>query len=341
MKKQIRNWTADFGRYLWYHKGVMVAFTSHTLIFGMLIFLYDLPLEAWGYALLLCGTAGLVIMTVGFYRFCKRCTILEELQETIGIDIDKLPDPRNNIEERYEELLRALYKEKIRTGLRADKEWQDAKEYYTLWAHQIKTPIAAMCLLLQTSKDGEHEELQTELFKIEQYADMVLSYIRMDSSSTDYVIAEYDLDAIIRQTIRKYAPLFIRKRIRLDFKETKEQVLTDEKWLAFVIEQILSNALKYTPEGSISIYMNPEEKALFISDTGIGVAKEDLPRVFEKGYTGYNGRWEGKSTGIGLYLCKRILEKLSHTIEISSEGGVGTTVRIGLDSWKPFGDTEF
>lgn len=337
MKKKNTNIIWLLGEYLRYHKGRIIVFISFVIIFGIVITLYNVPIEAWSYAAVLCGAVGLITVSAGFVYFCRRYKELEELKAIIGIDVDRLPAPRSKIEEAYEELIRILYQEKSDISEAAERERRDAKEYYTLWVHQIKTPIAAMRLLLQMKDDEHSEALRTELFETEQYVEMVLSYLRMGSSSTDYVIDEYDLDSIIRQAVRKYAPLFIRTKIKLDFQETKEKVLTDEKWLAFVIEQILSNALKYTKNGSVTIRMLPQEKILQISDTGIGIAQEDLPRVFEKGFTGYNGRWEeGKSTGIGLYLCRRILNKLSHTISITSKTEGGTTVSIGLDNWKSY-----
>ena len=146
---------------------------------------------------------------------------------------------------------------------------------------------------------------------------MVLGYLKIDGTSSDLLLQNYSLLDIVRQSVRKYAYMFIRKNIILELKEMNCTVLTDEKWLVFVIEQILSNALKYTSSGKISIYMeDTEEKLLIIEDTGIGIAEEDLPRVFEKGFTGYNGRMDKKATGIGLYLCKKILDKLSHKITI-------------------------
>jgi len=186
-----------------------------------------------------------------------------------------------------------------------------------------------MRLLLQSTENAQNDELSMELFKIEQSVEMVLQYLRLDSESTDYILKEYDLDDIVRQAVRKYARLFIRQKISLDFRETNRRVLTDEKWLVFVIEQILSNALKYTTEGKISIYA--AGTTFVIADTGMGIQGEDLPRVFEKGFTGYNGRIDKKSTGIGLYLCKRILTRLGHTIAIQSRVGVGTRVILGLD----------
>ena len=165
--------------------------------------------------------------------------------------------------------------------------------------------------------------------KIGQYVDMVLGYLRLDSDSTDYVFCDTDLDALIRQAVRKFARLFILKRITLDFQETGRTVLTDGKWLSFVVEQLLSNALKYTPAGgAVRIYGDGE--TLVIADTGIGIREEDLPRIFEKGFTGYNGRTGQKSTGIGLYLCRRVTEKLGHDLTIVSRPGQGTIARLDL-----------
>lgn len=172
--------------------------------------------------------------------------------------------------------------------------------------------------------------LSTEqLQSVEQYVEMVLGYLRLESPSSDYVIRNYLLDDIVRQAVRKYASQFIRRKLRLEYTPLNVSVITDEKWLLFVIEQVLSNALKYTRSGSVSITLEAP-KTLCIRDTGIGIAPEDLPRVFEKGYTGSNGRTDKRATGIGLYLCRRILEKLGHTIAITSTVGEGTTVRIGL-----------
>ena len=149
----------------------------------------------------------------------------------------------------------------------------------------------------------------------------------------DLVFEKQELDDLIHQAVRKYAPLFIRRKIALQYEDVHCQILTDEKWLEFVLEQVLSNALKYTRKGKIKIYMDPQSpKTLVIEDTGIGIAPEDLPRVFERGYTGYNGRTDKRSTGIGLYLCKQIMDRLSHTIRIESEMGVGTRVYLGLDT---------
>ena len=158
-------------------------------------------------------------------------------------------------------------------------------------------------------------------------------FLRLDSASTDYVIQEYDLDRIVKQAVKKYASQFINKKIQLRYHPLNTTVLTDEKWLLFVLEQVLSNALKYTPSGSVAIDLE-SPKTLCIRDTGIGIAPEDLPRVFEKGYTGYNGRSDKKASGIGLYLCRRICRNLGHTITANSSLESGTVIRIQLERKK-------
>lgn len=202
-------------------------------------------------------------------------------------------------------------------------------DYYTIWAHQIKTPIASMRLTLQNEDTALSRQLTNELFRIEQYVEMVLAFLRLNSKSTDYVLKEYDLDGIIKQSVKKFAGEFISRKLSLNYESLHTVVLTDEKWLSFVIEQVLSNALKYTPSGSISITME-DGKRLCIRDTGIGIAAEDLPRIFEHGYTGYNGRMDKKASGIGLYLCKRICERLGHEIRAESEVDRGTCIILDL-----------
>ncbi len=230
-----------------------------------------------------------------------------------------------------------IYREMVRQLLLEQRRWQDIMQirhqdtvdYYTTWVHQIKTPIAAMGLVLQQEDTEDARRLSEELQRIEQYVDMVLTYLRLGSRETDYVFIQVDLDKLLRGCVRKYAGQFIRRHLALDYHNINCQVLTDEKWLAFVVEQVLSNALKYTREGSVSIYLE-SPCTLCIRDTGIGIAPEDLPRIFEKGYTGYNGRSDKKATGLGLYLCRQICERLKSTITAESVLGEGTIIRIGL-----------
>lgn len=308
---------------------VLLLFIVFALVFCIVFSLYDLEIEAIYYSVMLCSFIGLIYICINFINYYKKHIQLYKLQNEISISLENLPSPKTLMEEDYTNLILNLNKEYKTYISKSDIAKSDMIDYYTMWVHQIKTPISALKLLIQTSESEISSDLSSELFKIEQYVEMVLSYIRLGSNKNDFVLKEYDLDNIIRQAVRKYAPLFIRKKISLDFQPTNYKVLTDEKWLVFVIEQLLSNAIKYTNKGKISIY-SLENKKLVIEDTGIGISKEDIPRIFDKGFTGYNGRTDKKATGLGLYLCKNILDKLSHKISIESEVGVKTKVILDL-----------
>lgn len=323
---------------------LLVFFGIFTAIFS----LYHLETEAVLYAGLLCVLCGALFCGFGFSRAMKRHkrlrALLYDLEQTAALGLEKLPEPQGMTETDYDALLRAEESGRRAAMLEAVQKEAEQVEYYTLWCHQIKTPIAAMRLLLQNATQAEtehperssgalqtelHAALQAELFKTECYVEMVLAYLRMGSESTDYVIQAYALDEIVKQAVRKYAPLFINSKIGLDLQPISYTVLTDEKWLCFVLEQLLSNALKYTKKGKVSIYLDEEER-LVIVDTGIGIRQEDIPRLCEKGYTGHNGRMDKRASGVGLYLSKRILERLGHSIEITSTVGVGTCLRLTL-----------
>lgn len=307
-----------------------IAATLLTL-FAMCIImeLNGVAFSEWIYGGVICLFLVLVIGGIDFFRYYNRHRELIKMQKVIKISVDALSMPGDQIEEDYQTLLQLVHEDKVKAVNDLENRRKDLMEYYTMWVHQIKTPIAAMQLLLQSEDTPKNREAAEELFRIEQYVKMALQYTRLDSETTDFLIQRYNLDDIVREAVRCYARMFIRKKISLNYQPLQVQVLTDEKWLEFVIEQVLSNAVKYTPKGSVSICMEGSS-TLVIEDTGIGIRKEDLPRVCEKGYTGYNGHTDKRSTGIGLYLSKRILEKLSHTIEIESEMGKGTRVKIGL-----------
>lgn len=323
------NDTPLFGAWLASRKLVAAAGLFCALSGVLIFWLYGLPGEAIAYLLCLCCIGTSFWAVLSFVRFWRKHKILRKMEEAIFVTAEDLPETTTLIEEDYQHLIQRLVRENRQRQAAADSMLEDLTSYYTLWVHQIKTPIAAMDLLLQAGPDRA-TEMEIELQKIAQYVDMVLQYLRLDSTAKDLVLQRCQLDAVVRQTVRKYAKLFILKKIQLVFQETKWEVLSDEKWLCFLLEQLLSNALKYTPEGGkISIFLE-EETNLVIADTGIGIAPEDLPRVFEKGFTGNNGRMDKKATGIGLYLCRRVTNLLGHTISIASEPGVGTQVRLGL-----------
>jgi signal transduction histidine kinase len=314
------------------HTYVLVAFSICSLIFAVIFSLYDLPVEAVTYAIQLSFFALVIIAFLRIFSYYKKHKELKHLKNVITVSLPKFPEASDKIENDYQGLLILLHDSKLSVIYEKDNSFSNMMDYYTMWAHQIKTPIAAMRLILQSEEKESNDELLEQLFRTEQYVEMVLQYLRMESDSSDLLIKRYSLDMIVKQAVKKYAKSFIRQKIKLNYEDLNVGVITDEKWLCFVLEQLLSNALKYTHSGSISIYMDEAmPEALVIEDTGIGIQEEDIPRVFEKGFTGYNGRADKKSTGIGLFLCKKILKKLSHTISIESTLGKGTKVKVGLD----------
>ena len=287
---------------------------------------------AVGYASAICGVLALAFGCVDFLRFRQRCAVLKKLQDEITVSVDNLPEPQNAAEEGYAELLRVLFRSRAELQEHCEQSISDMTDYYTMWAHQIKTPIAAMRLSLAEQDSPESRSLAEELTRIEQYVEMVLCYIRLESSDTDYVIKECRLEDIVKSAVRRFSGQFIRKKLTLRMSGLDCMVLTDEKWLLFVIGQVLSNAVKYTRTGGITITC--ENDVLKIQDTGIGIAPEDLPRIFEKGYTGCNGRSDMKASGLGLYLCRQICGRLGHRITAESSGGTSVFIdlrRSGVD----------
>lgn len=310
------------------------------LLAGMLLFftvclLYHLEnLAELLYAFFLWAFITLCFAIFDFARYIRRYEAFRAAIENTENLAELLPPPSGLMDRQYHSIIEKLTDD-LRQ-LRSEMSLKDAdmNDYYSMWAHQVKVPISAMRLLLQNRSEENDETrlLSEELFKIEQYIDMVLYYQRLESISSDFLFKRHELYDIVKQTLKKYALLFINSRLSLDLREFSCVAVTDEKWLQFALGQVISNALKYTPRGGISIYLEKtaERANLVIEDTGIGIRPEDLPRIFERGYTGYNGRLDKKSTGIGLYLCKRILDKLSHTIAVASEVGKGTKVTIGF-----------
>ena len=320
-----------FISYLYSRFRTIVALALITVIFLWVFTLYNAPADAVVYGALITAVIGLAAAVVDYMGYRRRHKRMRELADEITITLENLPIARDRTERDYEQLIVKLFEDRRELENSIIQKETDMTEYYTMWVHQIKTPIAAMRLTLHGMDTAEARELSEELQRIEQYVEMVLCYLRLDSDSTDYLIRRCDLDEIARQAVRKYSPQFIRRKLRLDYEPLNYSVLTDDKWLLFVIEQVISNALKYTRSGTVRIYLDGED--LCVRDTGIGIAQEDLPRIFEKGYTGCNGRTDKKASGIGLYLCRRICTALGHDIIARSDES-GTEIRIGLQREK-------
>lgn len=278
-----------------------------------------------------------------YSRYWKKC---HKLGDTVLRTIEReahMPPAEKLPEALYQEMVAREEQEKRLLVTEYDAAKQDAADYYTMWIHQIKTPIAAMRLLLEDQEEDSQsfaqKQSKEELFKIEEYAEMALHYARLDSLSSDLLFKKQELYSVIRHAVKKYGILFIGSGLSFSMEEFSCLAVTDEKWISFVVEQILSNAIKYTKTGGIRIYGADEKgkerqgevSCVVIQDTGMGIREEDLPRIFERGFTGCNGRTDQKATGIGLYLCRQIMDRLSHTIRVESREGEGTKVILGFD----------
>ena len=318
-----------FFAYLKQRSKMILAAALFCLVFLASFALYHLPIAAVLYPAVLCGVIAAAFTVYDFQQVRRKHRRLAELQKHLTGLTESLPQPAGIEEGDYQKIIELLYHHQNELDNLREERVRDMTDYYTVWAHQIKTPISSMRLHLQNEDTSLSRQLMNDLNRIEQYVEMVLVFLRLDSESSDYVIAEYDLDAIVKAAVRKFSGEFIGRRLKLEYEPLNTTVLTDEKWLSFVVEQVLSNALKYTREGKISICLE-EPKTLCIRDTGIGIASEDLPRIFEKGYTGYNGRCDKRASGLGLYLCRRICRNLNHRILASSVPDQGTEIRIDL-----------
>ena len=293
-------------------------------VFASSYFLFDMPAVTVLYPLILSTSALIVAGVIDFvFTYNKHRKLTQN-------EISASSDP---IEKDYQEIIRKLKEEEAYSRQKTTSDYNNMVEYYTVWAHQIKTPIASMRLQIQSEDTESARKLMGDLNRIEAYVEMVLTFLRLDSDSTDYLIKEYDLDEIIRPAIRKFSREFILKKLKLEYEQIEFKTITDSKWLSFIIEQVISNAVKYTSEGYVRIYMS-EPGILCIEDTGVGISEEDLPRIFENGYTGFNGREDKRASGIGLYLCKRISDNLGHKIYAESKVGEGTKMFLDMRAKK-------
>ncbi len=309
----------------------MMVYILFLMIMVLVKYLYNIQMEAIIYTCILCLFLGVIVLGIryaGYYKRTKERIL--SLQNLSSGDV-ALPCPHTLEEEDYQEVISSLSKQLEDCISSWENKRMEHIDYYTTWIHQIKIPISVMGMILQGEDTKEHRQLQAELFRIEQYVEMVLSYIRLGSTTNDFVFRKCNIGEIVKQAVHKYAGQFVEKRLCLHFEAKDIYTVTDEKWLGFIIEQILSNAIKYTREGEITIEIG-EDKILSIQDTGIGIAGEDLPRIFEKGFTGYNGREDKKSTGLGMYLCKQAADRLGIRLYAESRPGEGSCFYLDLNN---------
>lgn len=259
-------------------------------------------------------------------RYRRKRRQMAQIRERTELIPRELPEALDGLCADYDALIRALSHENEQLKTESLRLLEEQKEYYTLWVHQIKTPISAMRLLLDAKDDESTRLLKQELFKVDQYADLALKFVKLGDIASDLVIEHCDLNEIAHQAVKKYSLLFVYNKLSIQIEPLARDIPSDAMWLGFILGQLLSNSVKYTRTGGVHIYM--DHSALVVEDSGIGIRKEDLPRIFEKGYTGYNGRMDTRASGIGLYLAKRAADALGISIAVFSELGKGTRVSL-------------
>lgn len=358
----------------------------------LVIWLYNLPYyEAFSFGIELYGALYLVYLIYDYTVFAGKIRTLERNIRADDIQNIALPDKKNAVEAMYADIIVKLQEQKRKQYDASIEASRNLKDYYACWAHQIKTPIAAAKLIVQSLGDvvrdiennssGSYDndsdndsgndsvdcsdkysdnvenyvendlkkldrklyELNHEMFRIEFYTDAVMDYLRLEDISSDYEFRQCRLDVAVRRAVKKFAPLFIGRHISLHIEKLEHSVCTDSKWLEFIIEQLISNAVKYNKDGgSVKIYtlygsecinntfLDDTSLQLIIEDTGIGISEEDIPRIMERGFTGYNGRLDKKSSGIGLYLCKKAADRLGFTIFFDAYYKNGTRAVINM-----------
>ena len=311
----------------YYKRAYGIAFLCFSVLF-FIFYLYDLPKEPFYYGLLLIGTILIVLSVPDFIKVYQKHDFLLRLKKSFAYaDLD-FPTAKNVIEEDFIELVKAVNRERIRMIEEQDRKLSDMKEYYTVWAHQIKTPIAAMRLILQSGPSEKNDELSEQLFRIEQYVEPVLQYIRMEDMSSDLLIRRCSLDDCIKQAVRKYSKSFIRKKIKLSYSELKKDVLTDEKWLVFVIEQLLSNALKYTEKEKSPFTWTKNCPIHWDRDTGIGI-RRTAPRI-ERLHRLYRKSGQRATASVCIYAIPYSKNVSYLSYRVGSGKGYESENRLGL-----------
>lgn len=321
----------------YYLKDHMIYYFFVLFISGMFLvtfLLYDLPFMAFKDGLLFVAFILLIWEAIDMRQTYKRHQSLQQIikQETIDNQLyQNLALGNTLIEEDYQVLLKKISSDNRRLEHELFSEQQKLLDYYAMWSHQIKTPLAALQVLVETDPTAT-TKIKNEISTIDGYLSMMLHYLKMTNLQDDLVLKHVALETIVKKVIKKYRMFFIQKELSITLEPIEKVIVTDEKWLTFIIEQIIFNSIKYTKTGGIIISLTDD--TLVIQDSGIGILPQDLPRIFESGYTGFNGRQHQKATGLGLHMSQNIASKLGINLEIESEVGIGTSVFITFSQYE-------
>ncbi|MDT8718551.1 sensor histidine kinase [Clostridium sp. 19966] len=321
----------------------LAAFYGFTLLFICLMMYFDRNNRMLNsnvlYVAIIYTLAFIIFLLADYFiknSYLKKLLALRGSKDNTPL----LPEPLEYKDSIYSSMMMNMYESYLENIKDLENAFKDNSEFMTSWVHEIKTPLTTSKLILDDTP-VDVSSLKEEIDRIDDYVEKVLYYSRSDSFSKDYVISEINLNSLMKESIKKHSLLFIKKHIKLVNDCPEDFVVdSDKKWLLFIINQVLSNSLKYTHDnGSISfeITENNMEKLLIISDTGIGIKPEDIKRIFTKAFTGYNGRNENlKATGIGLYLANKLCKKLGHSITLESTVDAGTKVYIHFPKWNDY-----
>lgn len=288
----------------------------------------------------------ILYLLIDFLRDRRYYEGLKRLCESDEKISPELPEANRYYQKLFNETIKSLDRQTYAQIEYFNEKAREDLEFITSWVHEIKTPIAASRLVIENSLNNNVDEesllsIEEEIDKIEDYVQRALYYTRLNDFTKDYIIGTVSAERIVKESIKRHSKEFINKNIRVELKDLDYEISTDKKWIGFILDQILSNSLKYTPRNGkikISMEVNDDEKLLYISDNGIGIRQEDLGRVFGKNFTGYNGRENQSSTGMGLYLSQKMARKLGHFITICSQYSKGTTVTIHFPKWSDYFD---
>lgn len=269
-------------------------------------------------------------------KYLTRRRYLQQLTDMVeGLDerylaAEVMPSPVRADDKVFHRILKLSNKSMLEHVEAAKQEQREYREYIETWIHEIKTPLAALKLLGDNHRSAETRTMMLELERVNHYAEQALYYARSEHVARDYLIRETRLDRIIHAAIAGNKQLLLRNSVQISMEECEEYVYTDEKWMSFVLHQLIINAVTYSPENPHILFKVdklPDRVRLSVCDNGIGIPASDLPRIFDKGFTGTNGRKQSSSTGIGLFLVRRLCGKLGVTIDAASSGQ-GTTISL-------------
>ncbi len=272
------------------------------LLFLLIFFLFNLPLSAYVLG------AGIILFIMVIYWLVQLSGFKAEVKK--------------------EDLIHELEYELQHVKSNQTAYQESVENYFLTWVHQMKTPITASKLLLERNEENVVNRVRQEIIQIDNYTSLALSYLKLMNQETDMSFSKVSINDLVRPLIMKYSIQFIDQKTKIHYERCEDEVLTDAQWCSIMIEQLLNNALKYARGKDIWITFDQQQRVLTIRDNGIGISRADLPKIFDKGYSGYNGRLNDKSSGIGLFIVKHISRHLHHKVEVQSELGEGTTFHI-------------